>query len=146
MVETCCAYRLMLVREDGFPLSNGPISSLADLYAVLQPIFAGMDREAFAVLCLDVRNQPIAWNMVSIGSVSASIVHPREVFKFAILANSSSIILCHNHPSGDPSPSKDDLDLTRRLVKAGDLMGIDVLDHLVLGHLEFVSLKEKGLM
>jgi len=98
------------------------------------------------VLALDARNRPIGANTVSIGSVSASLVHPREVFKFAILANASSLILAHNHPSGDVSPSRDDIELTRRLVEGGTLIGIDVLDHLVLSDGDFLSLKEKGLM
>ena len=85
--------------------------------------------------------------MVSIGSLSASIVHPRECFKAAILTNAASVLLGHNHPSDDPAPSKDDIELTRRLVKVGDLLGIQVLDHLIVtpGG-AFRSLKEAGLM
>ena len=97
-------------------------------------------------MALDARNRPIGCNTVSVGSLSASIVHPREVFKFAILANASSIILAHNHPSGDVSPSQDDKELTRRIVEAGTLMGIDVLDHLIVGNGDFLSMKERGLM
>jgi DNA repair protein RadC len=111
----------------------------------IKKVFENMDREAFAVIALNTRNSMIAYNIVSIGSLSASIVHPREVFKFAILANASSILLAHNHPSGDPSPSRDDIELTSRFVKAGKMMGIEVLDHLIIGE-ETLSLKERGLM
>ena len=98
------------------------------------------------MLALDARNRPIGANTVSMGSLSASIVHPREVFKFAILANASSLILAHNHPSEDRSPSSDDIALTRRLVQAGELLGIEVLDHVVMGGQDFLSFKEQGLM
>ena len=84
--------------------------------------------------------------VVSIGSLSASIVHPREVFQSAVFHSAASVILAHNHPSGDVSPSKDDVDLTNRLVKAGQIMGIDVLDHIIVGHNDFASLRERGVM
>jgi len=141
-------YRLQLVRETPTeepspePVLDGPEA----VHRQLQPLLDGLDREHFVVLALDARNRPIGANTVSIGSVSASLVHPREVFKFAILANASSLILAHNHPSGDVSPSRDDIELTRRLVEGGTLIGIDVLDHLVLSDGDFLSLKEKGLM
>jgi len=105
-------------------------------------------KENFVCLYLNARNQVVHKEVISIGSLSASIVHPREVFAVALKSEAgvSSIILAHNHPSGDCSPSKDDLELTRRLVKAGQLMGIEIMDHIIIGHAEFVSLKEKGLM
>jgi DNA repair protein RadC len=103
-------------------------------------------REHFLCLYLNARNQVVHKEVISIGSLSASIVHPREVFRVALQHAVASLILAHNHPSGDVSPSKDDLELTRRLVKAGELMGIEVLDHLIIGADEFLSLKEKGLM
>ena len=103
-------------------------------------------KEHFLCLYLNARNQVVHKEVISIGSLSASIVHPREVFRVALHHVVASIILAHNHPSGDVSPSKDDLELTRRLVKAGQLMGIEVLDHLIIGADEFMSLKEKGLM
>ena len=103
-------------------------------------------KEHFLCLYLNARNQVVHKEVISIGSLSASIVHPREVFQVAVCHSASSVLLAHNHPSGDVSPSKDDLDLTRRLVKAGELMGIEVLDHLIVGSQEFLSMKEKGLM
>jgi len=134
-------YRLQLVRET--PAEDQTASILNGPAAVsrqLLPLLDGLDREHFVVLALDARNRPIGANTVSIGSLSASLVHPREIFKFAILANASSIILAHNHPSGDTAPSRDDIELTRRLVDAGTLIGIEVLDHLVIGGEAFSSL------
>ncbi|MNI91173.1 hypothetical protein D3C73_1487960 [compost metagenome] len=83
---------------------------------------------------------------VSSGTLNASLVHPRETFKLAILANAASIIGCHNHPSGDPTPSPEDVEITERIRDAGSLMGIDLLDHIVLGEGSFISMKERGLM
>ena len=140
-------YRLQLVRERQGKFETEPVLDCpAAVSKQLSPLFDGLDREHFVVLALDARNRPIGCNTVSVGSLSASIVHPREVFKFAILANASSIILAHNHPSGDVSPSQDDTELTRRIVEAGTLMGIDVLDHLIVGNGDFLSMKERGLM
>lgn len=102
------------------------------------------DRERFVCLHLNTKNWLLSWELVSIGSLNATVVHPREVFKAAILANAASVVLCHNHPSGDPEPSGADLQLTRRLVKAGDVVGIEVLDHVILTETGFVSLMERG--
>lgn len=103
--------------------------------------------EVFAVLCLDVKHRPIAYHVISRGSIDATIVHPAAVYRAAILANASALILLHNHPSGDPSPSPDDVRLTARLVRAGALFGITVLDHVILGESDrYVSLRESGIM
>ena len=91
------------------------------------------DREIFAVMLLNTKNRVIGINVVSVGSLTASVVHPREVFKAACLANATNIILTHNHPSGDPAPSKEDISITSRLVQAGRLMDIPVLDHIIIG-------------
>ena len=104
------------------------------------------DKEHFHCLFLNARNQVIHQETISIGSLSASLVHPRELFHIAIERLCASVILTHNHPSGDPNPSKDDLELTRRLAKAGELLGIDVLDHIIVARDDFISLKEKGIM
>ena len=103
-------------------------------------------KEHFLSFYLNARNQVIHRETISIGSLSASIVHPREVFQVAVHHSAASLILAHNHPSGDVTPSKEDLDLTRRLLQAGEIMGIDVLDHIILGPDDFLSLKEGGLM
>ena len=103
-------------------------------------------KEHFICLYLNARNQIIHKETVSIGSLSASIVHPREVFLAAITHSAASIILAHNHPSGDVSPSQDDIDLTHRLVRAGDIMGIEILDHIIVASADFVSLKSRGVI
>ena len=105
-----------------------------------------LKQEHFAVLFLNTKNQVIAVETLSIGSLNASIVHPREVFRAAIRRSSASIICVHNHPSGDPTPSREDIQVTERLVEAGRIIGIDVLDHLIIGDQKFASLKEQGLM
>ena len=103
-------------------------------------------REHFLCLYLNARNQVIHRETVSVGSLSASIVHPREVFYPGIVKAAASIVLAHNHPSGDVTPSREDLDLTRRLVEAGQIMGMEILDHIIIGPEEYLSLKERGLM
>ena len=138
-------YRLSLVRDGDLPTET--ISNPNDAAAALGNLLTDADREHFVAVALDARNQIIGANVVSIGSLSASIVHPRELMKFAINANAASIILAHNHPSGDISPSKDDIEMTLRMVRAAEIMGIEILDHLILAHGGYYfSLKEKGLM
>lgn len=102
--------------------------------------------EHFVVLFLNTKNHIIGRETLSIGTLNASLVHPREVFRAAIKRSSASIICVHNHPSGDPSPSPEDVSLTRRLIEAGELIGIEVLDHVVIGDGKYVSLKEQGLL
>lgn len=105
-----------------------------------------LQKEHFVCLFLNTKNHVIAQETLSIGSLNASIVHPREVFRAAIERGSASLICIHNHPSGDPTPSPEDVDITHRLVDAGNVIGIEVLDHLIIGDQKFVSLKEQGLM
>ena len=95
---------------------------------------------------LDTKNNIIGVEEISIGNLNSSIVHPREVFKQAIKRSSSSIILVHNHPSGDPNPSKEDINITKRLVECGDLLGIRVLDHIIIGDNKHTSLKEMDIL
>jgi len=97
-------------------------------------------------LLLDTKNRVLAVKTVSIGDLSSSIVHPREVYKDAVVASAASLIIAHNHPSGDPNPSGEDVSITKRLIQAGEIMGIDLLDHIVIGDGIFVSLKERGLI
>ncbi len=124
-----------------------PIRCPEDAAHLLFTYLEGADREHFVVLCLDTKNQVNKIETVSIGSLNSAIVTPREVFKTAILANSASIIVAHNHPSGNPEPSREDIEVTKRLQKAGEVIGIEVLDHVVIADGEkFVSLKEKGLI
>ena len=105
----------------------------------------GKKKEYFLALLLDTRNQLIKVAEISIGSLDTSIVHPREVFKEAISASAASAIFVHNHPSGDPTASEDDIKLTKRLAEAGEIIGIDVLDHIIIGDKNYLSLKREGL-
>lgn len=101
-------------------------------------------QEVFAIVTLDVKNQVTGLFEVSVGGLTASIVHPREVFQRAILQSASSIILCHNHPSGITKPSRDDIKITNKLIEAGKILGIDVLDHIIIGDNCYRSMKEEG--
>jgi DNA repair protein RadC len=103
-----------------------------------------LDREHFRAILLNTKNRVLAVEGVSVGTLNASSVHPRELFKNAIRKSAAAVILVHNHPSGDPSPSRQDLDLTRRLVEAGEIIGIPVLDHIIIGDNRFTSLKAQG--
>ena len=113
-------------------------------FAVLKPRVQDWSREHFLVILLDARNGVVGIETVSVGSLSASIVHTREVFKPAVVASAAGIIVGHNHPSGDPEPSPEDLAVTKRLVNAGELLGIQIHDHIVFSERGFVSLKERG--
>lgn len=103
-----------------------------------------LKQEHFVVLFLNTKNQIIHRQTIFIGSLNASIVHPREVYREAVKRSAASIVCAHNHPSGDPSPSQEDIHVTRRLVESGKMIGIELLDHLVIGDRKFISLKEKG--
>jgi len=103
-------------------------------------------KEMFITLHLDGKNRIIVMDLVSIGSLNQSIVHPRKVFKTACLSNAAALILIHQHPTGDPSPSSEDIEITRRLKEAGEIMGIKVLDHIIIGQDEYLSFVERGLL
>lgn len=120
------------------------IHSPADAASLLMGEMNYLDREHFKVINLNTKNQVLAIDHVSIGSLNASLVHPREVFKQAIKRSAAWLILVHNHPSGNTQPSSEDEALTRRLCEAGKLLGIEILDHLILGQNNYLSMKEKG--
>jgi DNA repair protein RadC len=122
------------------PRVDGP----ADVAALLTPILRHADREQFYAVLLTTKNGVIAIELISVGSLSASIVHPREVFKPAIVKSAACIVAVHNHPSGIPDPSAEDIEFTKRLIKGGELLGIRVLDHIILGVDSYVSLREDG--
>lgn len=128
-------------------------SSLGDVVTVRSPYDAAMyvmeelrylKKEHFICLFLNTKNHIVGKETLSMGTLNASLVHPREVFRAAIRSSSASIICIHNHPSGDPSPSPEDIQITKRLAEAGSLLGIEILDHLIIGDGTFVSLKEQG--
>lgn len=135
---------LKMIKESSMLYKYRVIRSPEDSYELLKDYLGNVDREHFVVICLDTKNQPTTINTCHIGSLNASIAHPREVMKAAILSNSASIIVGHNHPSGNPDPSQEDIHLTRRLTEAGKIMGIELLDHIILGEDSYTSLKENG--
>lgn len=135
---------LKLVKESSLLYRERSVRSPEDGYNLLKMILADKDREHFIVVSLDTKNQPVSINICHIGSLNASIVHPREVMKSAILSNAASILVGHNHPSGKADQSKEDIEVTRRLVEAGKIIGIDVIDHIIVGDETYTSLKEKG--
>lgn len=135
---------LKLVKESSILYQKRSVCSPQDGYELLKQFLDDKDREHFIVVSLDTKNQPVSINVCHIGSLNASIVHPREVMKSAILSNAASIIVGHNHPSGKTEPSREDIEVTKRLVEAGKVIGIEVLDHIIVGDETFTSLKEKG--
>jgi len=122
-----------------------PIRQPKDLLPLVQH-YAHTRKEHFLAVLLNTRHLPIAVELVSVGSLSASVVHPREVFRPAIISSAASVILTHNHPSGDATPSEDDLEITQRLCRVGETLGIEVLDHIILGAGHPFSFREAGLM
>jgi DNA repair protein RadC len=116
----------------------------ADVVGFVRERLKDKPKEYFLAVLLDTRGQIIRTSEVSVGTLDASLVHPREVFREAVAANAQSVILVHNHPSGDPAPSPEDLAMNKRLKEAGEVVGISVLDHIIIGNPEYVSLKAKG--
>lgn len=132
--------RLNIARKD---LTK--INSPSEVAEILIPRIGYAYQEKFIVVLLDIKNQIIGVSEISKGSLNSSIVHPREVFRYAIKKSGASIILAHNHPSGDLTPSVEDIEITKRLFKVGKLVGIEVLDHLIIGKSKYSSLKAKNL-
>jgi DNA repair protein RadC len=141
-------YTLKMVKEDSALYEVPVIKSPAEVYQAAKQLLALHEEpeEHFCILCLNTKNKIVGVHTISIGSLNASIVHPREVFKAAMLNNASALLLLHNHPSGDPEPSREDIEITHRLVNAGNILGINVLDHVVIGDGRYISLKEQGMM
>jgi DNA repair protein RadC len=133
--------RLGRVRNPGRPV----ISSPEDVDGLLRGRIAHLDRENFVVVLLNTKNEVLGFPTVSVGTLSASLVHPREVFKPAIRASAAGVILAHNHPSGRVGPSREDREVTRRLMEASGIIGIEVLDHVILGD-GYFSMKEQGIL
>lgn len=128
------------------PSDKSAISSPQDVADLLMGEMRYLDREHFKALVLDTKHQVLRVVDISIGSLNSSIVHPRELYKKVIRHNGAAVIVAHNHPSGDPTPSPEDIAVTKRLVEAGTLLGVELLDHVILGDGRFVSLKEYDLM
>jgi DNA repair protein RadC len=135
--------RVELVR-DSQPLYEATLTNAEDVFRFFHDEVARWDRERFVSVILDGRNRVLGIDEVSVGSLGSSIVHPRELFKSAILANGAAIICVHNHPSGDPTPSAEDRRITEKIKHAGEILGIPCLDHVVIGHERFRSFAESG--
>ena len=134
--------RLSSFKQDKKPV----IKQAKDVAKLFIPKMNGLEKEYFKGIYLDSRKRIIKQETIFIGSLNESVVHPREIFKIALDENAAAIILLHNHPSGDPKPSNFDIEITKELVKAGNLLGIPVLDHIIIGEKKYVSLKERGLI
>jgi DNA repair protein RadC len=127
---------------------NPPIRSAEDAWHFVRPLFRELDadKEHFGLVTLNNKNRATGWKVVSTGSLTASLVHPREVYSIALEFHAAAILFAHNHPSGDPAPSPEDIDITRRLKEVGEIMGIRVLDHVILGSERFFSFSDRGLL
>ncbi|MDN7240358.1 DNA repair protein RadC [Planococcus sp. N028] len=122
------------------------IRSPKDAASYLMADMTSLKQEHFVVLFLNIKNQVMHRQTIFVGSLNASIVHPREIFREAVRRSAASIVCAHNHPSGNPAPSPEDIDVTKRLMEAGSIIGIELLDHVIIGDHQFTSLKEKGYM
>lgn len=136
--------KVMLVKDSGSPFRTKGIRSSHDVASIARDFLAGQDREVFVTLNLDCSKKINSIHIVAIGSASAAIIEPREVFKTAILSNASFIIMAHNHPSGNPEPSPDDIKMTRQLFECGKLLGVGVLDHIIVGDEKYTSVRLEG--
>ena len=140
------AFELANRLEDYSEAGKKPVvKTPEEVVSLVRGRLKGKKKEYFLALLLDTRNQLIKVSEISVGSLDTNIVHPREVFKEAISASAASVIFVHNHPSGDPEASEDDIKLTKRLAEVGEIMGIDVLDHIIIGDKKHLSLKREGL-
>ena len=127
-------------------LERPVIKSPLDVGNLLSEEMRYLDREQFKALLLNTKNCLLSIDTISIGSLNASLVHPRELFKNAVIKSAAGLILVHNHPSGNPEPSSEDINMTKRIIEAGDILGISVLDHIIIGDGTHISLREKGLI
>ena len=149
MEKIMTKYRLELVKEESHKYEvETRISCPKDIYEVLTKVcrIQCNAEEVFILITLNTKNIVTGYFEVHRGTINTSLVHPREVFKRALLNNASNIMVAHNHPSGDPNPSKEDIQITERLKEAGNLLGINLIDHIIVGEDKYISLKEKGVL
>lgn len=149
MAKIMTKYRLELVKEESHKYEvETSISCPKDIYEVLTKVcrIQCNAEEVFILITLNTKNIVTGYFEVHRGTINTSLVHPREVFKRALLNNARYIMVAHNHPSGDPNPSKEDIQITERLKEAGNLLGINLLDHIIVGDDKYISLKEKGVL
>ena len=137
---------LKIVRETSHRADRIQVTTPTDIYPWAADLFRGEQKEHFYSVILDARHHVVGVDLVSVGSLNASLVHPREVYRLPIVLAGAATIVMHNHPSGDPTPSKEDVHLTQRLTQAGEILGIELLDHLIFAEPgKWYSLKEGGL-
>lgn len=139
-------YRMQCIRQQSFMFESKLADRPQAVWDIMQQLCKDSDRERFWSIALDAANKVIGIDVVSVGTLTATLVHPREVFKFCIKANAAGVIVCHNHPSGDPEPSREDRETTRRISEAGKILGIPLLDHVILGESRYFSFRERGLL
>lgn len=132
------------IHKEGFPLRSSEEVARYARATIYQ--LHDADKEHFVVLACNQKNRVVGFKLVSTGSLTASLVHPREVYRAALAFDAAAVIFLHNHPSGDPAPSSDDIEITKRLKECGDIFGIRVLDHIVLGHDRYWSFNDKGML
>ncbi|MCC6763357.1 MAG: JAB domain-containing protein [Deltaproteobacteria bacterium] len=138
-------HRVTLVRDSGERYSE-PLRTSSDVYRLFAEDAGTWDRERFLVLALDGKNRLLGAETLSVGTLTASLVHPREVMKSLILSNAAAFILLHNHPSGDPTPSAEDRAITQRLKEVGDVFGMRLLDHVIVGSARYCSMSDEAIL
>ena len=148
MAYRLTTFRVQFVAEPGDFPAGWPCRSSEDVQRVARPIYATLDadKEHFVLRVMNNKNRINGFKVISTGSLTASLVHPREVWRAALHLCAAAVIFVHNHPSGDPAPSQEDQEITRRLKETGDMLGIRVLDHVVLGNERFFSFSDRGLL
>ena len=144
-VQILAAFELGRRLQVSEVLQSGQVSSPGKVAELVMPRLRFLKKEHFLAIHLNTKNRVLAIETISIGTLDSSLVHPREVFRAAIKNSCASLILVHNHPSGEPYPSNEDLNITRRLKESGELLGIPVLDHIIIGGNKYISLREEGL-
>jgi DNA repair protein RadC len=139
-------YKVQLVREGSVPFSKRLCATPREAADLFRAYIGDSDREHLVAIFLDTQNRFLGLHTVSVGTLDYSVVHPREVFKAAILSNASSLVLAHNHPSGEAAPSEEDIRVTHQLLKIGELLDIPLMDHVIVGEVTYASFMEMGLL
>lgn len=137
---------IRLVKEASTLWEYRKIQNPTDAYNLLKNFLSDFDKEKFLVVCLNTKNEPVNIHTVSIGCINKTMVKPMDVMKTAILSNCNKILIAHNHPSGDPSPSKDDISMTERIKNAGKILGIEIIDHIIIAGIKYYSFLEDQLL
>ena len=144
IVEKIDIVSIRMCKDESIDYGKRSIGSSTDAYVLFKEMLSGCDREKLLVAAVDTKNRPTAIEICSVGTLNSSLVHPREIFKMSILSNANKIIIGHNHPSGVVDPSFEDDEITRRLKEAGRVLGIELMDHIIVGDQGFFSYREQG--